>query len=229
MDNFYIDLSSSSVQFKDNTPSWFRVLIQPTIKLKGRWEVALTEVALPHIKNITGQNHITTITEDVKKSYSVSEGYYGNVAQLMDALRTLRIPGVSIRHNKQTEKIYMSVTNGTQVSLDYSLATILGFTPHKKYTSVTIGDDTVDVFRHKRPLLFQTSLIPPQPFREQRRQLLRAIYQQGYIEFSPKYIPVIDSDLEVVTFQLTSATNQELEFNSGSVDFVLHFRKCSRA
>ena len=81
-----------------------------------------------------------------------------------------------------------------------------------------------------KPILFQTSLIAPQVFREDRRQILRAIYQNSdYIEFSPKYIPVIDSDLEELSFQLTDKNNKDVDILPGHVNFVLHFRRCNRA
>lgn len=229
MDNFFLDLSSESQRFTQNTASVFRVQVQPAIPLKGCWEVALTEIALPYVKNI-GENQIQTITGGVTNTHKIDEGNYASPSQIMDAIRVARIPGLGVRYDEKSRKVWLSLSKGTEAMFDGTLSTILGFVKEKKYTGRSIAENTVDMFRAIKPILFQTSLIAPQVFREDRRQVLRAIYQNSdYIEFSPKYIPVIDSDLEELSFQLTDKNNNEVDFLPGHVNFVLHFRRCNQA
>jgi len=229
MENFFLDLSSESHRFTQNTATAFRVQVQPAIPLKGCWEVALIEIALPYVKNI-GENQVQTTTNGVTTTRKIDQGNYTTPSQLMDAFRIARIPGLDLRYDEKSRRVRLSLGKGTEAKFDDTLSTVLGLVKEKKYTGYTIAENTVDMFRAIKPILFQTSLIAPQVFREDRRQILRAIYQNSdYIEFSPKYIPVIDSDLEELSFQLTDKNNKDVDILPGHVNFVLHFRRCNRA
>jgi len=225
MKDFYLNLSSDSTLYANNASS-FKCSIQPNIKLDGDWEVALSEIALPRIKNIRF-GAVTTITGDRSKTYKIPDDHYASLAQLLDTFRALRMTGAGFRYDEKSQKIWLTVTAGTEVTLDENLSSILGL-EHKKYTGTAIGVNTVDMFRTIRPIMLHTSIIEPQVFGENRRPLLRAIYTESpHIEFSPRYLPVI-TQLNDIDFHLSNINGRIHEFLPGSVQLTLHFRKCNR-
>jgi len=226
MKDFYLDLSSESVLYENSAES-FKCSIQPYIELNGEWEVAVTEIVLPRVKNIRF-GEVTTTTGGRSKIYKIPDDYYATPAQLLDVFRALRITGVGFRYDEKSQKAWISVTAGIEVTLDENLTSILGL-EQKKYTTTTIGVNTVDMFRTIKPMLLKTDLIEPQVFGEIRRPVLRAIYTESpHIEFAPKYLPVIGKQLSDIHFHLSDINNRLHEFLPGSVNLTLHFRKCNR-
>ena len=224
MKDFYLDLSSDDALYENNASS-FKCSIQPNIELNGDWEVTLIEIALPRIKNIRG-SEVTTTTGGRSKTYKIPDGYYPTPAAFVAAFRI--VPGVTLRYVAVTEKMFLQAQAGTEVIFDENLAMILGF-EHKKYTGTAVGVNTVDMFRSIKPILLQAGIIEPQVFGKNRRPLLRAIYTESpHIEFSPRYLPVIGTQLSDIDFQLTDINNRHHEFLPGRVNLTLHFRKCNQ-
>lgn len=221
--DFYLELSSESSLFANNLTTSFRTLINPTKPLKGEWEVALTEIYLPRFRN-KGTEGIHTVVDGTKTNFTITLEHYDDAEQLLDGIRGLRIPGVTLRYNKVNGRVYYEVQSGVKAVFSLKLAEILGFEPEKEYTGRGYANDRVDMERGIKPILFQTGLITPQVFRESRRPILRSLYQQGHFELTPKYCRVVDRDLEELSFNITTVEGKPVYFLPGSVDFTLHFR-----
>ena len=176
MKDFHLDLSSESVLYENSAES-FKCPIQPQIELDGDWEVAVTEIVLPRVKNIRF-GEVTTTTGGRIKKYKIPDDYYATPAQLLEVFRASRMTGVGFRYDEKSQKAWLSVTAGTEVILDENLASILSL-EQKKYTTTAIGVNTVDMFRTIKPMLLKTDLIEPQVFGEIRRPVLRAIYTES--------------------------------------------------
>jgi len=217
--SFHMELSSASETYKDNTAGSFRIQVKPTIPLKGRWEVAMTDIHYPNVKNVYDAYILAG-----ERTYTLAPGYYGNVEQLVSVIAAFNIAGFTLRYIDRMQKVYYVTASKIQYSP--ILAAILGFDSTKEYTGRGYGEDTVDLERGIKPILFQTPLISPQIFRETRRPVLRSLYSQG--EHTPKYCSVIDTDLDEINFTLTTVDNKALEFTPGAVDFTLHFRPCNQ-
>lgn len=220
--DFYLELSSDSKFYPGNAADSFRTLIEPTIPLKGAWEVALTEISLPRYKHTTTET-IQTIIGEKKSVTAVKLGVFDEAEQFV---ASIRVTGLTLRYING--KVYYTIQSGMKVKFSPLLANILGLKADHEYTGRGYSDEKVDLEHGLKPILFQSSLITPQVFRESRRPILRSLYHQGHVELTPKYCRVVDRDLEELSFYITSANNRRVHFVPGSVDFTLHFRPCSR-
>lgn len=223
---FYLELTSESTLYEENTPSNFRVKLNQPIDLDGNWEVSLNEIYFPK----TTLKHLWAYHKRGRKytRYPVTGGYYfSSIEELMPQLSKL-IPGVNVRYIKPFRKISFTIPRNEKLSFSTELAKILGFKPHHFYSGLVVSEDVVNV-ENIKPIIFQSSLIYPISFGDTTLPALRTIYQNGgHIEFSPKYLPVIDSTLEELSFKFTDKDNQLVNCVPGEVYLSLHFKKCSQ-
>lgn len=218
---FYLELSSESSRFKaSNKANSFRIQINPPIPLKGEWSVALTEISLPRFRNDDKGGIGTKVGDKIKQYVKVNFALYDDAEELLAGIKALDIRGVTLQNNNG--RVSYVVQEGMELGYTRDVAAILGLSPNG-VTGKGYADDRVDMHRGLKPILFQTSLISPQNFRESRRPILRSLYHQGHFELTPKYCKVVDRDLEELSFYLTTVDGKPVHFLPGSVDFTLHF------
>ena len=217
-----MELSSDSYVF-DNTTNQFRVLVNPSMYLEGKYECCLHEINFPRLKTKDlWVDHSARLGSS--KRYTIEDGSFTNATEL---LQKMVVTGVTFRYVHQYEKVVVSIPTRQIISFSPNLASILGFIPYKSYSGTVYSEDKLNFETFIVPILFQTSLVAPQVFGEDRRPVLRSIYQNGgHLEFSPKYLPVIVSKLEELSFQFTDKNNEAIEFVPGEVYFTLHLKKC---
>ena len=238
--HFYVTLlsKSSNVDFPGNKPTGFRVRLQNTVKLSGRWEVALASITYPRtwLNVVEKRNGFVLHYKDEEYKLSIPAGHYKSIPEVVDAMNasiTKVLTKLNKLENKKTAMVNNTIdftdrtgevsVNNDDINLDFPEPSLLG-------PIVGSSDRPADLNTIKK-LFVYTDLVEHSAVGATMVPLLRTVKVDGEFgaiverEFVDKYyIPVVSNEFNTVEIQLGDNAGQPIAFQGGEVVIILHFK-----
>ena len=217
-----------------------------TIYLKGRYEVALSEIQYPHSwSTFTKQDELVLYwTDDVfdttkqHKRVKIPEGYYTTMDELCmainyayDEVRTTDTAYINFLHDPIRRRIKVKLEQNHGFSVNRELGEVLGLQPYKFYGTSQYADSVSDVKRGFYTLYTYCSVCEPQVVSDHYVPLLRCVGIQGKDGViitktftDPHYVTVNTNKFDTIEVNIKNDVGEDVSFRSGKVICKLHFR-----
>lgn len=237
MEDFYLTLPSNSSGdiFSNNTQSEYRTKLSSQRILEGQWEVALCEIRYPCTWYNIPRDHLwfqfKGAEEQELQRYTISNRYYHSIEELIEAIQkalSVPFPAVMFDHENPKKLLYKT---GHFLFSD-RLSEVLGVAPGVETKPGQVSRYEFDVNIHHHTIYLYGDFVEPQLLGDAAVPLLRTIPVQGtyghMVAYSPRhlaYIPVINQDLHYPLIYLRDEEGKPIEFTSGIVYVLLHFRR----
>lgn len=266
-DQFYVTLMSNS-SYQDNpenTTASFTVTLPRNLNLVGDWGVALAEVHYQNTLNNVVKGHNKIIIDVEHKNgknadiitlhqyeYEIPEGYYSNLAEIVDAINTATsITSVS-QPNQPTfhidkDGVTLTITSPlcgaddghftcyTKVVFEGRLAMQFGYPYGADVINTKLNHMPRVFFGYPSEILVYTDIIEPQIYADIHGKILRTIptlrpdTRYGDVilwSFNPlHYMRLVKKDFKTVTIELRTSSGDSVAFAFGTTHLLLHFKK----
>lgn len=255
---FYLTLpsNSSTNDFPDNGPAAFTTMLPHSIKLAGKWEVAIVEVFFPNtLYNVLPErNNVYIERKERKENYEkydlvdevyakpIEPGLY-TIERLVDSINSIEevksCVMFSVAHTPERTKRLDVRSTGKMFSIYFSshLTKILGLKDGLKIEGSGITGITNENVCYSDYVYIYTDIIQPQLVGDVSVPLLRIIQlnkekyvmgSQTRVEFqNPHYVPLEKYDFSTIEIYLYDDKGKLITFAHGTSCVKLHFRKLS--
>ena len=251
-EDFYITLpSNSSISYyPDNTLANFRTKLPQPIHLDVSYEVALTEIHFP-VTWGSFQGEDSVISERFKDRRGISHqtyivipsGKYPSVGVLTAAINNF------LKKNKDggeeaarshiftydaiTNRVTVYGTRRSEIMFKGRLARMLGFKDgvYTRLSELTHAPLAADLHGGLNTMFVYSDIIEHQYVGDYREQLLRAVHIDDAskdtvttIYDRPHYLRLSRNRIDSIHIAIKTYENKPIDFESGQVIAVLHFR-----
>ncbi len=240
---FYVTLPSNSSMkvYPNNTLSRYTTRLINQINLKGKWEVAITEIHYPFSwYNITGKNNSFTYSEfgRTQTHARITPGYYKSIHEIVDAIKQEMTDtgrdNVKVMLNNYTGRVHIELKESAFIYFDDELYRMLGL-KYKAVNENTVGHLPVDINNGFYGLYVYCDLVENQLIGDVSAPLLRIVPIQkstvtqgdtiAHIFNIPHYVPVKLNNFEVIHIDIRTDTGEKVLFQRGKLTVALHFRR----
>ena len=238
--SFYVTLPSNASMdiFPNNALAEYKVKLPSHLSLEGNWEVGLASITFP-------RTWYTIRVDDCKAYYDddgtgfltlvIPEGYYDDIDGIITAinlaLSTQGVTGITLKLDKMTQKVTVSLSKGKRFSFENYLGVLLGFGSDIILTKTTTAPYVSDINVGMQSLFIYLNIVEPQIVGDVLAPLLRTVPAQGKMNDvitlnyeNPHYVPVTKKDFEIMEVLITSDTGEKIPFERGRVVLTLNFR-----
>lgn len=243
---FSVVLPSNSCPqlFPGNTLASYKVKLAKRLDLQpGMWMVGLREIAFPrNWKNLQDgwiQIHFNELDRTTK--FLLKSGYYDSVSDLLEQVHQLLINAhiekqVVLYYDDITARVILqNKSDHLLISFSSQIKGILGFVSRREFyfdKGVHTGDRAVDMTEGFSSLYVYTNIVENRLVGDSLVPLLRTVpFDTGkrrsihqWIQFQHvEYLPVINSNSDVIEINIRRDDGTLVAFEGGKVVITLHF------
>ena len=206
------------------------------------YECALTEIIFPNrFKNVSEKSNEIRVIDDSENvtEYKIEPYYYPTIVSLIKKIKEVLPSNVSITFDKVKERTRVTVSGGYCVHFGSDIARLLGFPSDNLIKSIDNNEVSEVSPYHATPtgdlstVYVYTDIIKQQIVGETSTPLLRIVNwnhsskeDNTALIFEKLYfIPLKNSQFDVINILLLDDTGKEIAFEYGKVLVVLEFRK----
>lgn len=239
--HFFVTLpsDSSAAYYPNNTVARFVTKLPETIRLEGRYEMALAEIIYPHTwHNVEGDNWIAFDYEvAMSEKVHIPPGYYEDGTALVDRLNQAPAlnNGAIFSFNRTTGRFTLNFRSSTNCTFVMSedLQRYTGLEPplHTESFSVTSKQD-FNPDRGMNLMYVYCDVASHSIVGDTKAPLLRVCNVTGkhgnivrHTYFQPHYVPVGRQEFDTIEIGIYNEVGKPMPFQYGKSVITLHFRR----